>query len=106
MCKAAAFRPHMCRAWRRPWSKTHKSACTARCGTDPAHFSSLLFNKPGVPKTAFDGIVQGTMKLEQVVRLLKNVAAAKDMFGLAITEHLPWDVLRLKNTLADLPIMK
>lgn len=73
---------------------------------DPAHFSPLLFNKPGVPKTTFDGIVQGTMKLEQVVRLLKDVAAANDLVGLAITEHLPWDALRLKTALADLPIMK
>lgn len=73
---------------------------------DPAHFSPLLFNKPEMPENAFDGIVQGTMKLEQVVRLLKDVAAEVDMVGLAITEHLPWDVLRLKNALADLPIMK
>lgn len=73
---------------------------------DPAHFSSLLFNKPGVPEDTFDGIVRGTMKLEQVVRLLKDAAAAAEMVGLAITEHLPWDVLRLKSALAELPIMK
>ena len=59
-----------------------------------------------MPEDTFDGIVQGTMKLEQVVRLLKDAGTAADMVGLAITEHLPWDVLRLKNTLADLPIMK
>lgn len=46
------------------------------------------------------------MKLEQVVRLLKDAAAAAEMVGLAITEHLPWDVLRLKSALAELPIMK
>lgn len=73
---------------------------------DPAHFSPLLFNNPGVPENAFEGIVQGTMKLEQVVRLLKDAGTAADMVGLAITEHLPWDALRLKNALADLPIMK
>lgn len=44
--------------------------------------------------------------MEQVIRLLKDVAAAADMVGLAITEHLPWDVLRLKHALADLPIMR
>ncbi len=71
---------------------------------DPAHFSSLLFNKPGVPKSTFDGVVKGTMQLEQVVRLLKDVASAAEMVGLAITEHLPWDVLRLKNALAELAI--
>lgn len=73
---------------------------------DPADFSPLLFNRPGVPKGAFDGIEQGRMRLEQAIRLLKEVGAATDMVGLAITEHLPWDMLRLKNGLADLPIMK
>lgn len=72
---------------------------------DPKHFSSLLFNKPGVPENTFDGIAQGTMKLEQVVRLLQEAGKVADMVGLAITEHLPWDVLRLKNGLADLPLM-
>lgn len=73
---------------------------------DPAFFPSLLFNKRGIPENTFDGIVQGTMKLEQVVRLLNDVAAAAEMVGLAITEHLPWDVLRLKQALAELPILK
>lgn len=72
---------------------------------DPADFSSLLFNKPGAPEHTFDGIAQGTMKLEAVVRLLKDAAAAAEMVGLAITEHLPWDALRLRNALAELPIM-
>ncbi len=46
------------------------------------------------------------MRLVQVTRLLKDAATAADMVGLAIAEHLPWDMLRLKNALADLPIMK
>src|SRR3546814_11290305 len=73
---------------------------------DPAHFSSLLFNRPGMSEGAFDGIEQGRMQLEQAVRLLKDVDAAVDMVGLTIAEHLPWDLLRLKNSLAELPIMK
>lgn len=73
---------------------------------DPKHFSPLLFNRPGVPEGAFDGVEQGRMRLEQAVRLLKDVGAAADMVGLAITEHLPWDMLRLKTGLAGLPIMK
>lgn len=72
---------------------------------DPAHFSPLLFNRPGLPEGAFDGIERGRMRLEQVVRLLKDTGAAADMVGLAVTEHLPWDMLRLRNSLADLPIM-
>lgn len=73
---------------------------------DPAHFSPLLFNRPGMPERAFDGIEQGRMQLDQVVRLLKEIGAAVDMVGLAIAEHLPWDMLRLRNSLAELPNMK
>lgn len=72
---------------------------------DPAQFSPLLFNGPGVPVGTFDGIEQGRMGLEQVVRLLRDAGAAADMVGLAITEFLPWDMLRLKSGLAELPIM-
>ena len=61
---------------------------------DPAHFSPLLFNKPGVPADAFDGMVQGSMRLVQVTRLLKDAATAADMVGLAVAQHLPWDMLR------------
>lgn len=46
------------------------------------------------------------MRLGQVVRLLTDVGAAADMVSLTIAEHLPWDMLRLKNGLAELPIMK
>ena len=73
---------------------------------DPAHFSPLLFNKPDQQAGAFDGIVQGTMQLEQVVRLLQDVSRACDMVGLGIAEFLPWDMLRLRNALASLSIMR
>lgn len=73
---------------------------------DAAHFSPLLFNKPDAPQGAFDGIVQGSMQLRQVVRLLQDVSAACDVVGLGIAEFLPWDMLRLKNALASLPIMQ
>lgn len=73
---------------------------------DPAHFSPLLFNRPDAPEGAFAGIEQGRMRLEQVVRLLQDAGMAADMVGLAIAEHLPWDMLRLRNALAELPIMK
>ena len=73
---------------------------------DAAHFSPLLFNKPDQPEGTFDGIVQGTMRLGQVVRLLQDVSGACDMVGLAIAEFLPWDMLRLRDALARLPIMQ
>lgn len=73
---------------------------------DAAHFSPLLFNKPEQPEGTFDGIVQGTMRLGQVIRLLQDVSSACDMVGLAFAEFLPWDMLRLKNAMASLPIMQ
>lgn len=72
----------------------------------PAYFSPLLFNRPDQPQGAFDGIVQGTMRLAQVVRLLQDASAACDVVGLGIAEFLPWDMLRLRNALASLSIMR
>ena len=71
-----------------------------------AHFSPLLFNKPEQPAGTFDGIVQGTMRLAQVARLLQDVSGACDMVGLAIAEFLPWDMLRVKDAMASLPILQ
>lgn len=73
---------------------------------DPAHFSPLLFNKPGLPDDAFDGAPRGKMRLDQVMRLLTDAGTQTDMVGLAITEHLPWDMLRLNEALGELPILR
>ena len=72
---------------------------------DPAHFRPLLFNKPSIPEDAFEGIPQGRMRLDQVVRLLNDVAGATDVVGLAITEYLPWEVLELRKALRKLPLL-
>jgi arginase len=42
---------------------------------------------------------------DQVVRLLRDVARASDVVGLAITEHLPWDTLAMRDMLRQLPLM-
>lgn len=73
---------------------------------DPATFSPLLFNRPDAPSGMFDDVPQGRMALEQVVRLINDVAGTTDVVGLAITEHLPWDMLRLQNALSNLPLLK
>lgn len=72
---------------------------------DPTLFRSLLFAQPGVPTDKFDGIAQGKMTMEQIVRLLRDVAEVVDVVGLGIAEHLPWDTLALKNMLAQLPLI-
>jgi arginase len=72
---------------------------------DPAAFRPLLFNKPGLLPDELSGVPRGRMLPDQVVRLLGDVARACDVVGLAITEHLPWDALAMRNMLRRLPLM-
>lgn len=72
---------------------------------DPAGFTPLLFNKPGIPAGTWEGIPQGKMTLDQIVRLLGDVAQVCDVVGLAIAEHLPWDMLRLRNAMRQMPLL-
>lgn len=72
---------------------------------DPSLFRSLLFAKPDVPASTWDGIAQGKMTMEQVIRLLGDVAKVVDVVGIGIAEHLPWDTLALKNMLTKLPLI-
>ncbi len=81
------------------WVDTHPDIMT------PAQFRALLFAQPTAAAGAFDGIAQGRLSMEQVVRLLGDVAGVADVVGLGIAEHLPWDALALKNMLARLPLI-
>ncbi len=72
---------------------------------DPTLFRSLLFANPDVPASTWDGVAQGKMTMEQVIRLLGDVAKVVDVVGIGIAEHLPWDTLALKNMLTRLPLM-
>jgi arginase len=72
---------------------------------DPASFRAVLFNKPDSPSDFLAGVPRGRMKPEQVVRLLQDVAGACDVVGLAITEHMPWDTLAMRNMLRQLPLL-
>ncbi len=72
---------------------------------DPAAFRPLLFNKPDLPPDALSGVPRGRMLPDQVVRLLRDVAQVCDVVGLAITEHLPWDMLAMRDMLRQLPLM-
>jgi arginase len=72
---------------------------------DPSIFRPVTFNKPGLSPDAFSGVPRGGMSPDQVVRLLGDVALGCDVVGLAITEHLPWDALTLRNMLRRLPLM-
>lgn len=72
---------------------------------DPKLFRSLLFSNPDPSVPPVDTYPSGEMKMEQIVRLLSDVARVVDVVGLGITEHLPWDSLALKNMLAKLPLI-
>jgi arginase len=72
---------------------------------DPSAFRPLLFNKPRLPPDELSGVPRGRMLPDQAVRLLGDVDRACDVVGLAITEHLPWDTLAMRNMLRRLPFM-
>ncbi len=72
---------------------------------DPADFHSILPAEPGLDKRDFDAAI-GTMKLDQVLRLLTDISQTADIVGLTMAEHMPWDALRLRHGLADLSIFK
>jgi arginase len=72
---------------------------------DAVQFRSLLFANPQAPADAFDGIPQGSMSIEQIIRLINDVANVVDVVGLGITEHLPWDALAMKQMLGRLPLL-
>lgn len=72
---------------------------------DPKLFRSLLFANPHCAADSFDGVAQGALSIEQVLKVLSDIAEKADIVGLGITEHLPWDALALKHMLARLPLI-
>ena len=71
----------------------------------PAETDYLLFNRPGLPANAFDGVAKGRMHLAQVAAILRDVAQQAEVVGLAITEFLPWSMIDLGRGLATLPLL-
>lgn len=48
----------------------------------------------------------GVMTFPQVARILQDASKQCELVGLAIAEHMPWDVINLRNFLQGLPIFK
>ena len=71
----------------------------------PTTFHSIYFSNPSATPNQFDGITQGKMKMEAVLRLITDVAKHTQMVGLGITEFLPWDAINLHKLLAKLPLI-
>jgi arginase family enzyme len=72
---------------------------------DPTTFGPVLFNDPDAPADFLVGVPRGRLAPDHVVRLLRDVAAACDVVGLAIAEYLPWEAIATRNLLRLLPLL-
>ena len=70
---------------------------------DPRCFRSQMFNMPtGEKINAFSG----KMTLDQITRLVTDVAAQTSVVGFTFAEHMPWDDINLMNMMDAFPFMK
>lgn len=69
----------------------------------PSDFRSIYPAEPYTEVSDFPAAV-GSMTLEEVGRLLKDVSNVAEIAGFSLTEHLPWDAIRLRKTLSDVDI--
>ncbi len=68
-------------------------------------FGSLLFNNPHVPANAYEGIAQGQITMDDVVKVIGIASEHTKVVGIGVAEHLPWDSLNLKHMLEKLPLL-
>ncbi|WP_174509020.1 arginase family protein [Klebsiella oxytoca] len=73
---------------------------------DPSLFRSVLFARPGRGEHDFGDVAEGKLTIEDVLNLIAQATSKAAPVGLTIAEHLPWDMLNLKNMLSALPLMK
>lgn len=69
----------------------------------PEDFRSIYPAEPYTQARDFPAAV-GELTLKEVAAILTMVSTHSELVGLSITEHLPWDALRLRNALASLPL--
>lgn len=73
---------------------------------DPSLFRSVLFARPDRGKHEFGDVAEGKLTIEDVLRLINQATSAAEPVGLTIAEHMPWDMVNLKNMLCELPLLK
>ena len=49
------------------------------------------------------GVVPNGMKMDEVVRIINDIANEKELVGLTVAEPMPRIAIRLKNMLSQLP---
>lgn len=52
------------------------------------------------------GVVPNGMKIDEVVRVINDIAKEKEIVGLTVAEPMPRTAIRLRNMLQQLPLMK
>lgn len=72
---------------------------------DPHNFRSVLFAKPGRGKHDFGDVAEGKLNIPDVLKLVKEVMTEKQVVGMTIAEHLPWDALNLQEMMKQLPLL-
>jgi arginase len=73
---------------------------------DPASFRAVLFAEPDPEIDWLAMYPSGKMTLQQVVRVIQDVASAAEVVGMGVCEHLPWDAVHLRDALADFPVFR
>ncbi|MBP2623761.1 arginase family protein [Streptococcus oricebi] len=71
----------------------------------PMDFRSIYPAEPHTRLEDFPAAV-GELTLEQIVRMLNDVHSKAKIVGLTLAEHLPWDAIRLRESLSQIPIFK
>lgn len=73
---------------------------------DPSLFRSVLFARPGRGEHDFGDVAEGKLTIEEVLQLINQATLAAEPVGLTLAEHMPWDMVNLKNMLSELPLLK
>jgi arginase len=69
----------------------------------PTIFRSLLFANPNVEEHIESE--HGKARMQDIGRVLKDIAAQVDVVGMSFAEYMPWDALSLQKMLSELPFM-
>ncbi len=69
------------------------------------HFDMDVMDPADILAAVADGPAGG-LKLTEVVRLINDIAAVKELVALTVAEPMPRLAIRLKNMLSHLPLMK
>lgn len=79
------------------WLKAHKASKVV------VHFDMDVLDPAEI--VAAVGIIPNGMKMAEVIRVINDVAAEKDLVGLTIAEPMPRTAIRIKSMLAQLPLL-